>query len=97
MEAELKPLPCPFCGMENSVGVQQGSTFRWVAAYCGACEAKGPEERREKYTGEISDSDRAIALEAWNRRPSVPQRERRPCEDTCELSSLLREIGRAFV
>lgn len=63
------PLPCPFCG-HVGVSAVETSTFRWVAAECGKCGARGPESRRDTLTpGAITpESDMRLALLEWNRR-----------------------------
>lgn len=40
----INPKPCPFCG-SVAVAIVDGSTFRWRAAMCSECEARGPEVR----------------------------------------------------
>lgn len=63
--------PCPFCGISD-VGVEEGSTFRWVVACCNGCGAKAGEVRVQT----LGDGDkeqwlaaaRADALTAWNQR-----------------------------
>jgi Lar family restriction alleviation protein len=58
MSAATENKPCPFCG-ESGVIVVEGSTFRWLVAVCGNCDAKAPEARTEQ-----------AALDSWNERPA---------------------------
>jgi formate dehydrogenase maturation protein FdhE len=62
---------CPFCG-SDAIDVKEASSFRWRAAYCGACGAMGPEVRVQtlgeghKETWEFEG--RLAALREWNKR-----------------------------
>ena len=40
----IEPLPCPFCG-STTIHVKDGSTFRWIVAYCCECDAQCGETR----------------------------------------------------
>ena len=70
MNESLKP--CPFCGGTN-IQTAEGSTFRWVHAYCAGCGAQSCEVRKAT----LADDQTAAQLEAeadaiaeWNTRVS---------------------------
>lgn len=67
-----KPLPCPFCGGTN-IQTAEGSTFRWVYAYCAECGAQSCEVRKATLTEDQAAAQSAAearALEEWNTRVS---------------------------
>lgn len=76
MSAELKPLPCPFCG-HVGLDFAEGSTFRWIVASCGGCGATTGETRIQTLGQGTKDEWMATAqvdaIVEWNRRtPSAP-------------------------
>jgi hypothetical protein len=69
--AALESTGCPWCESDD-ITTTEGTTFRWVAAECGQCGARGPEIRRQT-TGEgnpaaWAQAGAAKALEAWKMR-----------------------------
>ncbi len=67
----MKPKPCPFCGSSEII-VQEGSTFRWMAAACFQCEAVGPEVHVQTLgPGNPADwkiAGKEAAIREWNAR-----------------------------
>ena len=72
-----KPLPCPFCGMDE-VTVVQGSTFRWRVAECGGCGARCGEVRCQTTgTGTPAEWETEAtgdAIAEWNTRATLVPR-----------------------
>lgn len=65
--------PCPFCAARN-VSVREGSTGRWVVAYCIDCEAQTGEVRRPvTFARDVTDDDWPAAMDEWNRRAEPEQ------------------------
>lgn len=80
MTEEIKP--CPFCG-HVGLHFEDGSTYRWGIASCGACGATGGEVRRN-----YPDDGKwhADAIREWNRRePSWQPIETAPKDGTLVL------------
>ena len=68
MSAEIRP--CPFCGCA-SVGVREGSTFRWRFAQCEGCGAQSGEIRINTISHDRVKSEAdasAAAIKEWNTR-----------------------------
>lgn len=57
--AELKPLPCPFCGSETGLYAEEHEEgyYTFFHIHCYSCDAFGPDEITEKQ-----------AIDAWNKR-----------------------------
>lgn len=68
---DITPLPCPFCG-STQINTEEGSTFRWMVAYCEECGAQSGEVRTqtigEGTREEWQDRGRADAIREWNKR-----------------------------
>jgi hypothetical protein len=67
----VTPLPCPFCGY-GDIAVCEGSTFRWLVAYCDECGACAGEVRKQTTppgTPEqwLAEGTRR-AIDEWNKR-----------------------------
>ena len=65
----VKPLPCPFCGADD-IRFREGSTFRWIVAYCISCDAQAGEVRRNmlQLESESQAQAEADATVEWNKR-----------------------------
>lgn len=65
----IEAKPCPFCGSSEII-VQEGSTFRWMAAVCTQCGAVGPEARVQTCgagdPGDWKISGKTDAIREWN-------------------------------
>ena len=62
-------LPCPFCS-GTSIEVSEGSTFRWVKAFCASCGAQAGEVRRDTLipSDKSWPQAREDAIKQWNTR-----------------------------
>lgn len=82
MNAELKPLACPFCG-HVGLDFAEGSTFRWIVGSCGGCAATRGETRIQTLGQGTKEEWVAVAqadaIAEWNRRatpaPGAPGQE----------------------
>lgn len=69
--ADVAASACPFCGGQE-IKVIEGDTFRWRAAMCLMCEARGPSVRVQTCgEGNWSEWEAAasrLAITEWNQR-----------------------------
>jgi len=69
-EQRQAPMPCPFCG-HVGLAFGDGSTFRWLAYYCGGC-GMGGETRMQTIGAGTREQWRAQAerdaIAEWNTR-----------------------------
>lgn len=66
LPANPKPLPCPFCGGEASVFLDDSGTPRWVSCDADYCEAIGP-SLPPNFQGTPEEAA-AFVVEKWNTR-----------------------------
>lgn len=67
-DGNVKPLPCPFCGSNEGLSFDDGSTYRWGLASCIGCGATAGEVRRSYQNGDAWHAD---AIEEWNTRAAL--------------------------
>jgi Lar family restriction alleviation protein len=73
-EQQISVKPCPFCGYQGPLDVHEGSTYRWLLAECGSCEAQGPEVRIDTMNHDHNAAiaqGRMDAIAEWNKRPPI--------------------------
>lgn len=59
MSTEARPLPCPFCGTDQLLGVESSLDHGWLVVRCRRCGSAGPTARSET---------EAEAVAIWNSR-----------------------------
>jgi Lar family restriction alleviation protein len=74
MSETLPPLPCPFCGSDKIEYEDGDESSHYRCRNCGASSGRVYYTDAESSSDDYSASD-AAALEAWNRRAALAQRE----------------------